>query len=174
MSTLPRPSDLSAIFSPMREIRSGADAGFLCGADVGDLDGRNAEATVGYAAQVGLSATRYSFGISQFDSPALAAEQIQALGDAIDPCTTFTANGDTYAVAPFSAARSDDDTVAVQATTRSAGFAVAVTLLLVRAGSSVVASLSSTVGLAAGSTIDDVVRLSDETVGRYEAEADIG
>jgi len=75
--------------------------------------------------------------------------------------------------APFSGAGSDEDTIAVQATTRSAGFAVDVSMLMVRTGSSLVASLSSTVGLAEGSTIDDLVRLSQTTVHRYEAAAGI-
>ncbi|WP_344048150.1 hypothetical protein [Nocardioides panacihumi] len=172
--TLPTSGDMSAIFSRTQESQSGRDyASFLCGADVDHPDRRNAEAKVGYVAQVGFSATRYSFGISQFDSPAVAVEQIQALGDAIDACTTFTANGDTYTVAPLSAPRSDEDTIAVQATTKSAGFAVDVSMLMVRTGSSLVASLSSTVGLAEGSTVDDLVRLSKATVGRYEAAAGI-
>jgi len=165
---------MSAIFSPTQENQSGKDdESFLCGAGVDQLDHRNAEAKVGYVAQVGLSATRYSFDIGQFDSPAVAAEQIQALGDDIDSCSTFTANGDTYTVAPSSAAGSDEDTIAVQATTKSAGFAVAVNMLVVRTGSSLVASLSSTIGLAEGSTVDDLVRLSKETVDRYEAKAGI-
>jgi hypothetical protein len=172
--TLPSSSDMSAIFSPTEEDDSDKDdESFLCGTDVEHLDRRNAEAKVGYGAQVGLSATRYSFGISQFDSPAVAVEQIQALGDAIDSCTTFTSNGDTYTVAPMSAALSDEDTVAVRLTTKSAGFAVAVNVLMVRTGSSLVASLSATIGLAEGSTIDDLVRLSQETLDRYEAEAGI-
>jgi hypothetical protein len=172
--TLPPSSDMSAIFSPTEEDDSDQDDGsFLCGADVDHFDRRNAEAKVGYGAQVGVSATRYSFGISQFDSPAVAVEQIRALGDAIDSCTRFTSNGDTYAVAPMPAALSDEDTVAVQVTTRSAGFAVAVNVLMVRTGSSLVASLSATIGLAEGSTIDDLVRLSQETLDRYEAEAGI-
>jgi hypothetical protein len=169
--TLPSSSDMSAIFSPTEEDGSGKDDGsFLCGADVEHFDRRNAEARVGYGAQVGVSATRYSFAISQFDSPAVAVEQIQALGDAIDSCTTFASDGDTYMVAPMSAARRDDDTVAVQVTTKSAGFAVAVNVLVVRTGSSLVASLAATIGLAAGSTVDEVVRLTQETVERYEAE----
>ncbi len=172
--TLPSSSDMPAIFSPTEEDASHKDdESFLCGTDVDHLDRRNAEATAGYGAQVGLSATRYSFGISQFDSPAIAVEQIQALGDAIDSCTKFTSNGDTYRVAPMPAARSDEDTVAVQLTTRSAGFAVAVDVLLVRTGSSLVASRSATIGLAEGSTVDDLVRLSRETVDRYEAAAGI-
>jgi hypothetical protein len=172
--TLPTSSDMSAIFVPTQENQSGKkDESFLCGADVDHFDRRNAEAKVGYGAQVGLSATRYSFGISQFDSPAIAVEQIQALGDAIDSCTTFTSNGDTYAVAPLSAAGRGEDTVAVQATAKSAGFAVAVNMLMMRTGSSVVVSLAATIGLAAGSTVDDLVRLSQETVERYEAKAGI-
>lgn len=171
--TLPTSSDMSAIFSPTQENQSGKDESFLCGADIDHFDRRNAEAKVGYGAQVGASATRYSFGISQFDTPAVAVEQIQALGDAIDSCTTFTSNGDTYAVAPLSATDGGDDTVAVQATAKSAGFAVAVNMLTVRTGSSVVVSLSATIGLAEGSTVDDVVRLSQKIVERYEAEAGI-
>lgn len=171
--TLPSSSDMPAIFSPTVEDASHKDESFLCGTDVDHLDRRNAEARVGYGAQVGLSATRYSFGISQFDSPAIAVEQIQALGDAIDSCTKFTSHGDTYRVAPMPAALSGEDAVAVQLTTKSAGFAVAVDVLLVRTGSSLVASRSATIGLAEGSTIDDLVRLSRETVDRYEAAAGI-
>ena len=172
--TLPSSSDMSAIFSPTEGDDSHkSDESFLCGADVDHFDRRNAEAKVGYGAQVGMSATRYSFDISQFDSPAIAVEQIQTLGDAIDSCTKFTLNGDTYTVAPMSAALGDEDTVAVQLSTKSAGFAVAVDVLMVRTGSSLVASLSATIGLARGSTIDDLVRLTRETVDRYEAEAGI-
>src|SRR3954467_11679108 len=69
--TLPSSSDMSAIFSPVEEDDSDrGDENFLCGVDVDHLDRRNAEAKVDYGAQVGVSATRYSFGISQFDSPA--------------------------------------------------------------------------------------------------------
>jgi hypothetical protein len=50
---------------------------------------------------------------------------------------------------------------------------VAVDVLLVRTGSSLVASRSATIGLAEGSTVDDLVRLSRETVDRYEAAAGI-
>src|SRR4051812_8683578 len=65
--TLPRPSDMSAIFSATQENQSGKrDESFLCGADLDHLDRRNAEAKVGYVAQVGFSATRYSFDIRQF------------------------------------------------------------------------------------------------------------
>ena len=173
-NTLPTSSDMSAIFSPTQENQSGKnDESFLCGADVDHFDHRNAAAKVGYGAQVGVSATRYSFGISQFDTPAVAVEQIQALGDEIDSCTTFTSNGDTYAVAPLPAADSGEDTIMVQATAKSAGFAVAVNMRIVRTGSSVVVSLSATIGLAEGSTIDDLVRRSHEIVERYEAEAGI-
>ena len=172
--TLPTSSDMSAIFSPTQEDDSDKDdESFLCGVDVDRLDRRNAGAKVGYVAQVGVSATRYSFGISQLDSPALAVEQRRALAEAIDSCTRFTSNGDSYAVAPLSAAGGDENTVAVQATTKSAGFAVAVNVLIVRTGSSLVASLSATIGLAPGSTIDELLRLTEETVDRYEAEADI-
>jgi hypothetical protein len=164
---------MSAIFTPARQTQSGTDESFLCGADVDHLGRSNAEATVGYVAQVGVSATRYSFAISQFDSPAVATEQIRALGDAVDSCTTFTANGDTYTVAPLSAAHGDEDRVAVQATSKSAGFAVAVDVLVVRTGSSVVSSLSSTIGLAEGSTVDDLVALSKQTVDRYETAAGV-
>ncbi len=168
------PRDMSSIFSPTQANQPGKDdRSFLCGADVDHLDRSDAEAKVGYVAQVGLSLTRYSFRISQFDSPEVAVDQIQALGDAIDSCTSFTANGDTYTVAPFSVAGDDEDTIAVQATTKSAGFAVAVNMLMVRTGSSLVASLSATIGLAEGSTIDDLVRLSRETVDRYDAEAGV-
>lgn len=172
--TLPSSSDMSTIFIPTDESDSGKDRGtFLCGTDVGRFDRRNAAAKVGYVAQVGISATRYSFAINQFDSPAIAAEQVQALGTAIDACRRFTSNGDTYTVAPMPATPSDGDTVAVQVTTRSAGFAVTVDVLVVRSGSSLVESLSATLGLAAGSTVDDVVHHSQETVDRYEAAAGI-
>jgi hypothetical protein len=172
--TLPTLSDMPAIFSPTKSDGSDEeDKNFLCGADVDHFNQRNAEAKVGYGAQVGLSATQYSFGISQFDSPALAVEQLQTFGDVIDSCHKFTSHGDTYTVVPMSAGHSDD-TVAVRLTTKSAGFAVAVNVLMVRTGSSLVASLSATIGLARGSTIDDVVRLTQETVDRYEAEAGIG
>jgi len=172
--TLPSSTDMSAIFSPTKENDSDKnDEDFLCGADVGQFDGRNAEAKVGYSAQVGLSATRYSFGISQFDSAAIAVEQIQALGDVIDSCNKFILRGDTYAVAPISVALGDEDTVAVQLTAKSAGFAVTVDVLMVRTGSTLVASLSTTIGLAKGSTVDDLVHLTRETVDRYEAEAGI-
>jgi hypothetical protein len=172
--TLPTSSDMPAIFTPTKGDDSDEDDNsFLCGADVDHFAQRNAEAKVGYGAQVGLSATQYSFGISQFDSPAVAVEQIQAFGDAIDSCNRFTSHGDTYTVAPMSADRSGEDTVAVRLSTKSAGFAVAVNVLMVRTGSSLVASLSATIGLARGSTIDDLVRLTQETVDRYEMAAGI-
>ena len=172
--TLPSSSDMSAIFSPAKEIDSDKDdESFLCGADVDHFDRRNAEAKAGYVAQVGLSATRYSFGISQFDSAAAAVEQIQALGGVIDSCNKFTLRGDIYTVAPISATIGDDDTVAVQLTAKSAGFAVTVDVVMVHAGSSLVSSLSSTIGLTEGSTIDDLVHLTRETVDRYGAEASI-
>ena len=172
--TLPTVGDMPAIFSPTEDGNSGEDdTSFLCGVDVDHLDQRNAEAEAGYGAQVGPSATRFSFRISQFDSPEVAVEQIRALGDAIDSCNKFTSNGDTYTVAPMSVGRSGDDTVAVTLTAKSAGFAVDVNVLMVRTGSSLVASLSATIGLARGSTIDDLVRLSQETVDRYEEEAGI-
>jgi hypothetical protein len=165
---------MSAIFSATKENDSDKnDENFLCGANVGQFDRRNAEAKVGYATQVGLSGTRYSFGINQFDSSAIAIEQIQALGDAIDSCNRFTSRGDTYTVAPISATLGDKDTVAVQLTTKSAGFAVTVDVLMVHTGSTLVASLSATIGLAKGSTVDDLVLLTRETVDRYEAEAGI-
>jgi len=172
--TLPTLSDMSTIFSPTTGDDSDEeDKSFLCGTDVDHFVHRNAEAHVGYGAQVGLSATRYSFGISQFDSPAVAVEQLQALGAAIDSCNRFISHGDTYTVGPMPAGRSGEDTVAVTLTTTSAGFAVAVNVLMVRTGSSLVASLSATIGLASGSTIDDLVRLTQETVDRYETAAGI-
>lgn len=172
--TLPSSSDMSAIFSPTGQDDAGKDNGkFLCGAALEHFDRRNTEARVGYGAQVGVSATRYSFDISQFDSPAVAVEQMKGLSDAIHSCATFRSGGDSYTVAPMSGVPSDADTVAVQVTTRSAGFAVAVNVLIVRTGSSLVASLAATIGLAAGSTVDDVGRLTQETVDRYETEAGI-
>ena len=172
--TLPTSSDMPAIFSPMEEDDSDEDdKSFLCGVDLDHFDQRNAKASAGYGAQVGVSATQFSFGISQFDAPELAVEQILALGDAIDACGRFTSGGDTYTVAPMPAGRIGDDTVAVKLTTKSAGFAVAVHVIIVRTGPVLVASLSATIGLAGGSTTDDLVRLTEETVDRYEAAAGI-
>jgi len=172
--TLPTLSDMPAIFSPTKDDDSDEDdKSFLCGADVERFEQRNAEANVGYLAQVGVSATQFSFGVSQFDSAEVAVEQVQAFGDAMDSCDKFTSDGDTYTVAPMSAGRSGDDTVAVKLTAKSAGFAVGVNVVMVRTGPSLVMSLSATIGLARGSTIDDLVRLTEETVDRYEAAAGI-
>jgi hypothetical protein len=171
-ATLPPLGDMPAIFSATKDDDSAEDdTSLLCGADF-EFDQRNATASVGYGAQEGLSAQQFTFGLSQFDSPEVAVEQIQAFGDAIDSCDKYTSDGDTYTVAPMSTDRIGDDTVAVRVTTKSAGFAVAVNVIMVRTGPSLMASLSATIGLA-GSTIDDLVRLTEETVDRYEAAADI-
>ncbi|WP_180935084.1 hypothetical protein [Nocardioides ungokensis] len=170
--TLPTLGDMPAIFSPSKAEDDSEHKSFLCGADVEHFDQRNAEASVGYVAQQGLSAQQFTVGISQFDSPEVAAEQIRAFGDAIDKCNKYTSGGDTYTVRPMSAVRIGDDTVAARVTAKSAGFAVAVNVIMVRTGPSLVASLSATIGLA-HSTIDDLVRLTEETVNRYEAAASI-
>lgn len=174
-NTLPTSADLPAIFTPTEGDDSrDDDKSFLCGVDVEDPGQRNARASVGYGAQVGVSATHFSFGISQFDSPEAAAAQIRATGRAIDSCDRFESHGDTYTVAPMRAAVGrGQDSVAVRLTARSAGFAVAVNVVLVRTGPSLVASLSATIGLAGGSTVDDLVRLTQDTVDRYEAAAGI-
>jgi hypothetical protein len=170
--TLPTSSDLPAIFSPTEDNTArGKRTTFLCGADL-QFDQRNATAGVGYGAQGGLSAQRLTLDISQFDSPEVAAKRFQAFADAVGSCHRYTSDGDTYTVAPVSAGRVGDDTVAVEVTARSAGFAVAVDVIVVRTGPALLASLSATIGLA-GSTLDDLVRLTDATVDRYESAAGI-
>jgi hypothetical protein len=170
--TLPTASDLPAIFFPTKDHGSDAsDTGFLCGADL-EPDQRNATAGVAYGARGGLSAQQLTFDISQFDSRDVAVQQIAAFGHAVDACDRYTADGDTYTVVPVSTDRIGDDTVAVRVTAKSAGFAVAVNVIMVRSGPSLVASLSATIGLA-GSTLDSLVRLTADTVDRYEAAAGI-
>ena len=56
--------------------------------------------------------------------------------------------------------------------TKSEGFDVSVNVVMTGTGPSVIVSLSASAGLT-GSTIDDLVRLTGETVDRYEAAAGI-
>jgi hypothetical protein len=168
--TLPTSTDMPAIFSPTKDDSSGdKNATFLCGTDL-EFDRRNATAGVAYGAQAGLSAQQFVFHISQFDSPEVAVRQIRAFRAAADSCDKYAVHVDTYTVARASVGRIGDDAVAVRVTAKSAGFAVAVNVVVVRTGPSVVASLSATIGLAA-STLDELVRLTEDTVDRYEAAA---
>ena len=171
---LPGLDDMPAGFSPSKDDSADDEdsKGFLCGADFNGDKERNAKASVDFAAQEGLSAQQVSFGISQYDSPEVVEEQVQEFADIVGTCDKFTSEGDTYSLTPMSAGRIGDRTVAVRMTTNTDGFDVTVNVIVVGTGPSLVTSLSASAGQT-GSGVSDLVRLTGETVGRYESAAGI-
>jgi hypothetical protein len=173
-AVLPSLEDLPAGYSPSQD-----DAGddedsknFLCGADFRGAEGRNAKASTDYSAKEGLSAQQMTFAISQYDSPQVVKRQLQQFDNVVNKCDRFTSDGDTYTLAPMSAGRIGERTVAVKMTTKSEGFDVTINVIVVGTGPSLVTTLSANAGVA-GSTVGGLVRLTGETVDRYKSAAGI-
>lgn len=145
---------------------------FLCGADFKPADDRNAHASVDFAATEGLSAQEMSFAINQYDSPEVVDALIDAFEDASSSCEKFTSEGTTYLVAPMSAGQMGDRTVAAKMTTDGEDFEATINMVLVAKGPSLLSSVSASAGIT-GSTITDLVRLAEQTLGRYAEAAQI-
>ncbi len=159
-------------FSPSKDDSDDDSKGFLCGADFKGDEGRSAKASVDFGAQEGLSAQEMTFAISQYDSTETVERQVQEFEDVVGKCHKFTTDGDTYTVTPMSAGQLGDQTVAAKMTTKSQGFDVALNVIVVRTGPSIVTSLSASAGLT-GSSVADLVKLTGETVDQYETAAGI-
>ena len=168
---LPPLSDLPAGFTVDKsESDDSTRTTFLCGADLSNIKERNAHASSDFADREGLSAQQMSFGISQFDSADQASQAVEEFATAVDNCPEFTVDGAKYTVTPMSAGTFGDRTVAYKLSGKSGGFDVGLNIISVVTGPSVIASLSASAGVTA-SSVADLVRLTGQTVARYEDKA---
>lgn len=173
-TVLPTLDDLPAGFSPSKDQSKSEESSkdFLCGADFNGEQGRIAKEGTDYGAQEGLTAQQVTFGISEYNPAEIVRKQGRQFTNVVQKCEKFTSEGDTYTLTPMSAGRMGNRTVAAKMTTKDQGFDVTVNVIVVGAGPSLVTSLSASAGLT-GSTVDDLVRLTRETVDRYESAANI-
>lgn len=126
-----------------------------------------AEAAQQYEKNEGLSVAIVSVAVLEYESPADAKAQFDALAETVATCSSDEIDGDQWSYAETSAPKLGEDSIGLRSTATIEDTDVALTQFYVLMGSGLVQVGQGGVGLASPST-DDLVGLTEAQVAKYD------